>query len=62
MASEHYDQSEGVERMADNMALEELKQVTIDYYVNLQRIKKADTGNNPELAYQLKVVKINWPL
>lgn len=62
MASEHYDQSEGGERMADNMALEELKQVTIDYYVNLQRIKKADTGNNPELAYQLKVVKINWPL
>ncbi len=62
MVSEHYDQSEGGERMADNMALEELKQVTIDYYVNLQRIKKADTGNNPELAYQLKVVKINWPL
>ncbi len=62
MASEHYYQSEGGERMADNMALEELKQVTIDYYVNLQRIKKADTGNNPELAYQLKVVKINWPL
>ena len=62
MVSEHYDQSEGGERMADNMALEELKQVTIDYYVNLQRIKKADTGNNPELTYQLKVVKINWPL
>ncbi len=62
MVSEHYDQSEGGERMTDNMALEELKQVTIDYYVNLQRIKKADTGNNPELAYQLKVVKTNWPL
>ena len=62
MVSEHYDQSEGGERMTDNMALEELKQVTIDYYVDLQRIKKADTGNNPELAYQLKVVKINWPL
>jgi len=25
--------------------------------VNLQRIKKADTGNNPELEYQLRVVK-----
>ena len=37
--------------------LDELKQVTIDYYVNLQRIKKADTGNNPELEYQLKVAK-----
>lgn len=39
------------------MTLDELKQVTIDYYVNLQRIKKADTGNNPELNYQLKVVR-----
>lgn len=39
------------------MTLDELKQVTIDYYVNLQRIKKADTGNNPELEYQLRVVK-----
>ena len=24
---------------------------------NLQRIKKADTGNNPELEYQLKIYK-----
>lgn len=39
------------------MTLDELKQVTIDYYVNLQRIKKADTGNNPELEYQLRIVK-----
>lgn len=39
------------------MTLDELKQVTIDYFVNLQRIKKADTGNNPELEYQLRVVK-----
>lgn len=43
--------------MAEGMTLDELKQVTIDYYVNLQRIKKADTGNNPELNYQLKVVR-----
>jgi hypothetical protein len=43
--------------MVDDMTLDELKQVTIDYYVNLQRIKKADTGHNPELEYQLKVVK-----
>lgn len=43
--------------MGDEMSLDELKQVTIDYYVNLQRIKKADTGNNPELEYQLRVVK-----
>ena len=43
--------------MVKEMTLDELKQVTIDYYVNLQRIKKADTGNNPELEYQLRVVK-----
>ncbi|MCI9203668.1 MAG: hypothetical protein HFI97_08150 [Lachnospiraceae bacterium] len=43
--------------MVQEMSLDELKQVTIDYYVNLQRIKKADTGNNPELEYQLRVVK-----
>lgn len=43
--------------MVQVLSLDELKQVTIDYYVNLQRIKKADTGNNPELEYQLRVVK-----
>lgn len=47
----------GGERMVEEMTLDELKQVTIDYYVNLQRIKKADTGNNPELEYQLKIYK-----
>lgn len=39
----------------EDMTLDELKQVTIDFYVNLQRIKKAQTGENPELEYQLKV-------
>ncbi len=29
-----------------------VQQVIIDYYVNLQRIKKADTSNYPELEYQ----------
>lgn len=43
--------------MMQDMTLDELKQITIDYYVNLQRIKQADTANNPELAYQLRVVK-----
>ena len=43
--------------MAHDMTLDELKQVTIDYYVNLQRIKKAESGVNPELDYQIKVVK-----
>ncbi len=32
--------------MVQEMSLDELKQVTIDYYINLQRIKKADTGNS----------------
>ena len=41
----------------EEMTLEELKQVTIDYYVNLQRIKKAEEGTNLELDYQLKVAK-----
>jgi hypothetical protein len=47
----------GGERMVQDKSLDELKQITIDYYVNLQRIKKADKGNNPELEYQLKVYK-----
>lgn len=41
----------------EDMTPDELKQVMIDYFVNLQRIKKADTGNNPELEYQLKIYK-----
>lgn len=43
--------------MCEKTSENELKQVTIDYYVNLQRIKKAETGNNPELDYQIRVVK-----
>lgn len=39
------------------MTLDELKQVNIDYYVNLIRIKKFQTEINPELEYQLKVQK-----
>ena len=37
------------------MTLDELKQVNIDYYVNLLRIKKAQQGTNEELDYQLRV-------
>ena len=50
-------QKAGERMVQEDMTLDELKQITIDYYVNLQRIKKADTGNNPELEYQLKVYK-----
>ncbi|MCI8576438.1 MAG: hypothetical protein HFG64_02740 [Lachnospiraceae bacterium] len=39
------------------MNSDELKHFAIDYYVNLQRIKKANTGEKPELEYQLRVAK-----
>ena len=39
----------------DEMNFEELKQVNIDYYINLIRIKRHQKENNPELEYQLKV-------
>ena len=35
--------------MSEGMTLDELKQVNIDYYVNLMRIKKAQNGTNDEL-------------
>lgn len=40
------------------MSLEEQKQVTIDYYVNLMRIKAHETGENKELDYQIRVAKV----
>ena len=39
----------------EHMTLDELKQVNIDYYVNLLRIKKAQQGTNEELDYQIRV-------
>ncbi|KSV59088.1 hypothetical protein [Acetivibrio ethanolgignens] len=41
-----------------DMTLEEQKQVAIDYYVNLMRIKAAQTSENKELDYQIKVAKV----
>ena len=42
----------------EEMTLDELKQFIIDWYVNLQRIKKAANGaQNSELEYQLKVTE-----
>ncbi len=38
--------------------LEEQKQVAIDYYVNLMRIKANQTSENKELDYQIRVAKI----
>ncbi len=43
--------------MNDNMSFEELKQVAIDNYINLIRIKRCQKEVNPELEYQLKTQK-----
>lgn len=45
----------------DEMTLDELKQISIDNYVNLLRIKKAEKGENEELKYQIKIatMKLN---
>lgn len=40
------------------MSLEEQKQVAIDYYVNLMRIKAHETGENKELDYQIRIVRL----
>lgn len=40
------------------MSEEEVKQNLIDYYINLLRIKAAETGNNKELEIQLLAVKV----
>ncbi len=40
------------------MTLEEQKQIAIDYYVNLMRIKANETGENKELDFQIKIAKI----
>ncbi|MGN1415531.1 MAG: hypothetical protein ACI4XF_01705 [Oscillospiraceae bacterium] len=38
----------------NDMSFEEMKQVEIDIYINLIRIKKYQKEVNPELEYQLK--------
>ena len=43
--------------MDESMTLDELKQITIDYYVNLIRIKRYQKETNPELEYQLRIYK-----
>lgn len=42
----------------DIMTLEEQKQIAIDNYVNLIRIKKHQKEVNEELDYQIKVAKL----
>lgn len=41
-----------------SMTLEEQKQVAIDYYVNLMRIKANQTSENKELDFQIRVAKV----
>lgn len=40
------------------MTLEEQKQIAIDNYINLMRIKAAETGENMELERQIKIAKV----
>ena len=42
----------------DSMTLEEQKQILIDNYINLMRIKAHEQGSNKELEYQIKLTKV----
>ncbi|MCM1211925.1 MAG: hypothetical protein NC318_10005 [Blautia sp.] len=44
--------------MAVDMGLEEQKEIAIDRYVDLMRIKTHETGENKELDYQIKIAKV----
>lgn len=47
-----------VEKVGDAMTDHEQRQLAIDTYVNLMRIKACETGENKELDYQIKVAKV----
>lgn len=42
----------------DSMTPEEQKQILIDNYINLMRIKAHEQGSNKELEYQIKITKV----
>ncbi len=44
--------------MVADMTLEEQKEVAINRFVDLMRIKAHETGENKELEYQIKIAKI----
>ena len=44
--------------MGESMTLEEQKQILIDTYINLMRIKKDQKEVNEELEYQIKTTKV----
>ena len=43
-----------------DMTLEEQKQIAIDNYVNLMRIKAEEQAENKELERQIKIAKYNY--
>ena len=43
--------------MSENMNEKEMLSILIDKFTDLQRIKKAEKGENEELNYQLKITK-----
>lgn len=45
-------------KMSEEMTLEEQKQMAIDNYVNLMRIKADEKAENKELDRQLKIAKL----
>lgn len=45
-------------KASDFMTEQEQRQLAIDTYVNLMRIKACETGTNKELDYQIKVAKL----
>ena len=42
----------------DDMTLEEQKQIAIDNYINLMRIKAEEKAENKELERQIKIAKL----
>lgn len=44
--------------MSEIMTDAEQKQIAIDTYVNLMRIKACEIGENRELSYQIKIAKV----
>lgn len=44
--------------MGEPMTEKEQRQLAIDNYANLMRIKACETGENKELEYQIKIAKV----
>lgn len=45
-------------KVGESMTLEEQKQILIDAYINLMRIKKVQKEINEELEYQIRTTKV----